>query len=103
MISYYGIGRGLLFGFAILICSTAAGAPNHSIRVTTAQTKSSKLQLDPCHLPNVQEELKCGKFEVFEDRVGKTGRKIALNVVVMLALTDKPAPDPVFFLAGGPG
>src|SRR5262249_12328105 len=36
-------------------------------------------------------------------RQSKTGRKISLRVVVAPALADKPAPDPIFYFAGGPG
>src|SRR5688500_14521805 len=60
------------------------------------------LQLKPCDLNNIK-GARCGKYEVFEDREARSGRKIALNIIVLPATTDKPAPDPVFFLAGGPG
>jgi pimeloyl-ACP methyl ester carboxylesterase len=45
----------------------------------------------------------CGKFDVWENRETKTGRKLSLNIVVLPALKQNFAPDPVFFLAGGPG
>ncbi len=45
----------------------------------------------------------CGVHEVFEDRVAAVGRKIPLNIVVLPAYSADAAPDPVFFLAGGPG
>lgn len=44
-----------------------------------------------------------GHFEVYENRAAQTGRKIKLNVVVLHARSDNPQPDPLFFLAGGPG
>ncbi|MDQ3818552.1 MAG: alpha/beta hydrolase, partial [Acidobacteriota bacterium] len=59
--------------------------------------------LSPCRPPEVNSRAWCGKYEVFEDRASKRGRKIALNMVVLPALTEKHAPDPVFFIAGGPG
>ncbi len=64
--------------------------------------RAARLKLTPCDLSNTK-AARCGKYEVFEDRDARRGRRIALNVVVLPALTDKPAPDPVFFLAGGPG
>ncbi len=45
----------------------------------------------------------CGSIEVFEDRQSKSGRKIGLNVMLLPATTAVVKPDPVFFLAGGPG
>jgi len=45
----------------------------------------------------------CGTITVFEDRKLKAGRTIDLNVMVIPALARIPKPDPVFFLAGGPG
>jgi pimeloyl-ACP methyl ester carboxylesterase len=54
-------------------------------------------------MPELQSKAWCGQYEVFEDRASKRGRKIALNMVILPALAEKPAPDPVFFFAGGPG
>ena len=45
----------------------------------------------------------CGTLDVFEDRQGQSGRKIALKIVVLPALSNDPRPDPLFILAGGPG
>ncbi len=62
-----------------------------------------RLKLEPCNNPQLTKEARCGKYEVFEDRAVARGRKIALNILVMPATGPKPAADPVFFLAGGPG
>jgi pimeloyl-ACP methyl ester carboxylesterase len=59
--------------------------------------------LSQCQAPELKSKAWCGRYEVFEDRVSKRGRKIALNMVILPALAEKPAPDPVFFFAGGPG
>jgi pimeloyl-ACP methyl ester carboxylesterase len=59
--------------------------------------------LAPCHPPRIDGEALCGKYEVFEDRAARTGRKIPLNIVVLRALDQAHAPDPVFWLHGGPG
>ena len=45
----------------------------------------------------------CLQHEVWENRQTKAGRRIELNVFVLPAFSANPAPDPVFFLAGGPG
>jgi len=66
-------------------------------------SSSRKVALEPCRLSGWNEDVRCGKYEVYEDRRAKTGRKIALRVVVLPALNEKPAPDPVFYFVGGPG
>ena len=45
----------------------------------------------------------CGTFKVYENRATKQGRQIDLNIVVLPALRADSQPDPLFFLAGGPG
>jgi pimeloyl-ACP methyl ester carboxylesterase len=60
-------------------------------------------KLKPCRLAGIGEELLCGKLAVFEDRKGRTGRTIDLNVVVLPALDQKTKAEPLFDLAGGPG
>jgi pimeloyl-ACP methyl ester carboxylesterase len=62
-----------------------------------------KLDLQPCGVAGVTKDALCGQYEVYEDRAKKAGRKINLYVMVLPALVDKPAPDPVFYLQGGPG
>jgi pimeloyl-ACP methyl ester carboxylesterase len=59
--------------------------------------------LKQCRMPELQSKAWCGSYEVFENRVSKRGRKIALNMVILPAVAKNPAPDPVFFFAGGPG
>ncbi|HST53784.1 MAG TPA: alpha/beta fold hydrolase [Pyrinomonadaceae bacterium] len=70
--------------------------------VAAASTRG-RVQLQPCGLPNISKDALCGQYEVFENRDAKTGRKIKLNLMVLPALSDKPAADPIFYLAGGPG
>jgi pimeloyl-ACP methyl ester carboxylesterase len=45
----------------------------------------------------------CGEYKVWENRAAKTGRKIALKVLVLPALGPNPKPDPIVVLGGGPG
>ena len=58
-------------------------------------------KLTPCRVPDVEEEVLCGRYEVYENRAAGTGRKIGLNIVVLPAKTPDVAPDPLVFLAGG--
>ena len=60
-------------------------------------------KLTPCKVRGIGQEVLCGKYEVFEDRRSKTGRRIALNIIVLPAKAVTPAPDPLFVLVGGPG
>ena len=61
------------------------------------------LTLQDCTLDEVDRPARCGTMEVYEDRDARKGRKIPLFVAVLPA-TEAPAkPDPLFFLAGGPG
>lgn len=61
------------------------------------------IKLEPCGFSSVTRDAGCAKYDVFEDRLAKTGRKIALNIVILPAVSSKPAPDPLFVFAGGPG
>lgn len=62
-----------------------------------------KVSFNPCGNPSIPSDSLCGKFEVFENRTTKTGRRISLNIILLPATNPKPMPDPLFYLAGGPG
>ncbi len=62
-----------------------------------------RLQLKPCRVEGVKEEVRCGVYEVFENRKTRTGRKIPLKIVVIPAKKPHPERGPVFYMAGGPG
>jgi pimeloyl-ACP methyl ester carboxylesterase len=44
-----------------------------------------------------------GTYRVHENRATRTGRVIDLHIVVLPATGEDPRPDPIFWLAGGPG
>src|SRR2546426_3440028 len=58
-------------------------------------------KLKPCHVPGVDEEVHCGRYEVYENRGARKGRKFGLNIVVLPAEGPDVAADPLVFLAGG--
>ena len=60
-------------------------------------------RLKPCTGDGTPVDAVCGTLKVFENRATKQGRQIDLNIVVLPALRADAAPDPLFFLAGGPG
>ncbi|HEY6045177.1 MAG TPA: hypothetical protein VIU65_01160, partial [Pyrinomonadaceae bacterium] len=63
---------------------------------------SSRVKFQSCRLPNIEGELRCGSYPVYENRIAQTGRKIDLKILVLPARTASPA-GALFLLAGGPG
>lgn len=60
-------------------------------------------QLAPCHLDGLAEEVRCGRFEVWEDRQRAAGRRLSLAFAVLPARRSEAVAPPLFLLAGGPG
>ena len=60
-------------------------------------------KLQPCTGYDTPVDAYCGTLKVYENRATKQGRQIDLNIVVLPALRSDAQPDPLFFLAGGPG
>lgn len=71
----------------------------------SAQRTPPRLTLTPCAADRapVLAGARCGTISVFENRTARTGRTIDLRVMVLPATGPNRAPDPVFFIAGGPG
>ncbi|HKV41260.1 MAG TPA: alpha/beta fold hydrolase, partial [Blastocatellia bacterium] len=92
-------------GAIVTIAGFAIVAAGQTAVKNTSQTRGGdpKLKLEPCEIPSLKETGRCGKYEVYEDRQAKSGRKISLNILVLPARTASPKPDPVFYLEGGPG
>ena len=62
--------------------------------------------LTPCKVAGQDDkevDARCGTFEVWENRAARSGRKLHLKAVVLPALGPERKPDPVVYLAGGPG
>jgi pimeloyl-ACP methyl ester carboxylesterase len=59
--------------------------------------------LRPCRPIDPDVAALCGRFPVWEERGAREGPKIELSVVVVPATGPLLLPDPVFYLAGGPG
>jgi pimeloyl-ACP methyl ester carboxylesterase len=106
------VARRLLILHTIALAAALAGGltacgRNRAATAATlpaeAAVPASKLALAPCRVPGLDEEARCGTYEVFENRRTRQGRKIALKVAVLPAAGPARAPDPLFYLAGGPG
>lgn len=82
-----------LLALAVAACATPAPTP----------PSPSRLALERCARPVALDAARCATLEVFENRVARTGRRIPIHVLVLPARTERPAPDPIVVLAGGPG
>jgi pimeloyl-ACP methyl ester carboxylesterase len=69
----------------------------------TAAKRTIYQKLQPCKIEGLEEEVLCGTMPVWENRTAKSGRKIDLYMVALPARDPNPAPDPVFYINGGPG
>ena len=99
--------RLVLAGWWLVATATAMGAPPPdeppSARNLAARRAAGRLPLTVCDPGRGRESMLCGTLEVLENRELGRGRRLSLWVVVVPALAEVPRPDPVFFIAGGPG
>ena len=96
----------LRFGFlSLLIITLLVVACNQA--ASPNATASPAIVLEACQLssPGVPSVVKaeCGWLQAYENRTAASGRTIDLHVAVVKATSRNPEPDPLFFLAGGPG
>src|SRR5260370_31657349 len=57
------------------------------LALSTAPVKRGRLELKPCNNSALTKEALCGKYDVFEDRNAKAGRRIALNIILLQSLS----------------
>ena len=81
----------------------AAARYRREQRAAEAVRKRAKFPLNACTAGIYGSDALCGTYEVPEDHATKGGRTVGLNIVVLPAHSPVPAPDPVFWLQGGPG
>ncbi len=106
------LGAAALLLLAVVLVSGAAAA-NPLATGAVAETPATSTALasnfvpGPCPKPpSPIPELKtarCGKLFVPEDRAHPNGKTISLSVAVIPAKAATPKPDPIVWLAGGPG
>ena len=99
--------RNLVLSMAVLFLAACIPAPT-SIESDSSNTSPTSyalltptIQLEPCLLGSYKGQ--CGTAKVYENRIAHSGRVIDLRVAVIKAQGKNPAPDPIFYLAGGPG
>ncbi len=90
-----------MFGFCAR-CASVALVLVAGLAIPRAEAQET-LTLEPCELQGVLGETSCGTLQVYEDREAMSGRKIGINIVVLHATGQSPAPDPFVFIPGGPG
>jgi pimeloyl-ACP methyl ester carboxylesterase len=64
---------------------------------------AARAALEPCRLPGLEREARCGTVSVPADPAAPEGKKFAVRYAVLPALARIKLDDPVFVLAGGPG
>ena len=86
-------------GGALLWAAFGIAEPADSVAAPIA----SSPKLAPCHVDGVKEELRCGVYNVFENRRTRKGRMLPLKIILIPARHPHPERGPIFYLAGGPG
>jgi len=88
-------------------CTTRAPAPAIAGRPAAEAAEPERDRGERLHLVTSDDprlgRISRGTYTVFEDRAAASGRTLDLAVVVLHARAAEPAPDPIFYLAGGPG
>jgi hypothetical protein len=84
-------------------CAAISCAAFAKLDFATAVSAASHVSLTPCHVEGVKEELRCGVYNVFENRRTRKGRMLPLKIVLIPARHPHPDQGPVFYMAGGPG
>ena len=86
----------------VLLCSIALTAPAAQ---ENRPSPALRFEEGPCPFTadGVVEQLRCGSVSVLEDRSAPEGRRFRLAVAIVKSLSQSPRPDPIVWLAGGPG
>jgi len=94
----------------ITLLASMSATQENPAQLQSAKTQQSVktlpsplLVLSPCNIEGTSEKVKCGTYEVYENRNSKKGRKITLKVVVFPATGKDHEPDPFVYIPGGPG
>lgn len=85
---------------ALLAACQASGADRPAL-------ERGAIAFSPCQLEspglNTRVAAQCGRLAVPEDPADPEGPTLELQVALIPAVSRRPEPDPLFFLAGGPG
>ena len=78
-----------------LLCASIATFEAHAISLETCELSHPGVPL--------RIKAQCGRLSVLENAAAAGGKQITLRIAVLKATSRKRMPDPIFFLAGGPG
>jgi pimeloyl-ACP methyl ester carboxylesterase len=81
----------LLLAAGLAACTPRSDAPREALAMAA------------CRLPGLDTPAQCGKYEVWEDRAARQGRRLSINVAVVPARLRAREPDAIVVFAGGPG
>lgn len=88
---------------ALALPLATEAAASGATAVAATPTAAAGLPLQPCRLRGVEYPALCGVVRRPLDPAAPQGTQIEVHVAVLPALARHKRPDPVFFLAGGPG
>ncbi|MGA2490835.1 MAG: alpha/beta hydrolase, partial [Anaerolineales bacterium] len=91
----------ILYVLVLLAFLPACSGSSATQSLVVQATSKPAIQLEPCRLGDIPAQ--CGKLSVYENRATNTGRMIDIHMAVIKASGPNPAPDPIFYVAGGPG
>jgi pimeloyl-ACP methyl ester carboxylesterase len=92
----------LFFLALIAITLTRCQAKSRNNNASQALPALTDCQLSSPGMP-IRLPAECGEIQVFENRAEAQGRQIPIHFAVIPAVSRNPAPDPLFFITGGPG
>lgn len=87
---------------AVLVFVTVLAGLVDAVAEPTPRFEAGPCPRTPVPIPAL-ETARCGQLTVPENRRRPNGRTIALSVAIIPAASPNPKPDPVAWLAGGPG
>jgi pimeloyl-ACP methyl ester carboxylesterase len=94
----FNVQRSLIWPLAVV----AAGAMV-ALTGCRANGAADLAQLQPCRIPGVEREVRCGSVTMPEDPDAPASRPLEVRFAVVPAIARNKQADPVFVFAGGPG
>jgi len=94
--------RGTVGLAALVVAVAVVGRGSVAIAQPASQFTPGPCPETPAPIPELA-TASCGQLTVPENRSRPTGRTISLSVAIIPAASPQPKPDPIVWIAGGPG